>query len=157
MIIRKVTQEDLPMIAKLSKDKSLKDRADICLEYSRICLDEDNTILAFALVKESLLDDYFNGEIPVDDSEDLNDEDYEEGDELWLVEHLIYFKDRQYEVISSYLKKNYNSDILYKVLSELEVNKSGCPIGLIWSKKDINSTFFYNFNNYVWVSVPFVD
>ena len=64
MEIRRIEKKDLPMIAKLAKDETLKTRDDICFEHSKMCLDDDGEVLCFIVLRERSLIVFFNGNIP---------------------------------------------------------------------------------------------
>ena len=68
MNIRRIEKEDLPMIAELAKDETLKTRDDICFEHSKMYLSDDDEVVCFIVLRERSLIDFFNGNIPMDES-----------------------------------------------------------------------------------------
>lgn len=146
MIVRKIEKEDLPVIAKLAKDKSLETRDDICFKYSKICLSDDGEVLCFILLKEHSLIDFFNGEIPADENTEY-DEDYEEGDEWWVKES-IENNENHYEVIAMYSVET----------NEVPFNHTIAKIQdkvVFWtSSTPYFEHYFYHFNNKVWINFP---
>ena len=62
----------------MAKDETLKTRDDICFEHSKMCLDDDGEVLCFIVLRERSLLEFFNGNIPMDESVE-KDDNYEEG------------------------------------------------------------------------------
>lgn len=150
MIIRKIEKTDLPIIAKLVKDKSLETRDDICFKYSKICLSDEGEVLCFILLKEHSLIDFFNGEIPADKNVE-HDEDYEEGDEWWVKEHIEHFE-KHYEIIAMYSKEGQGSPSFNNTIVSIE-NKDV----ILWTiKEQPKFSPFYNFNDVIWVDIPYI-
>ena len=149
MTIRKIEKNDIPIIAKLAKDKSLKTREDICFKYSRICLSDEGDVLCFIILREHSLIDFFNGEIPA--AENMRyDEDYEEGDEWWVKEHIEHFE-KHYEVIAMYIKETQGSPSFINTLASIQDN------GILWTTQEQPKfSSFYNFNDKVWLEIPYI-
>ena len=151
MKTRKIEKSDLPMIAKLAKDKSIKKIEDICFKHSKICLSDDGEVLCFIVLRECSLIDFFGGNIPKD--ENLWD-DAEEGDEWWVKEDVEAYDGKQYEIIAAYLKEGLNTGVFSNLLYAVEFGK-WTQIGVFWSTKDLpSSAHFYHFNNVVWIDIP---
>ena len=145
MNIRRIEKEDLPMIAELAKDETIKKREDICFKHSKICLSEYGEVLCFFLLRERSLIEFFNGKIPTNENVGC---DAEEGDECWIKEDIEYYN-KHYEVIAHYCK---DDNVSYtNTLHAIESN-DGWSIGILWSIKPMRS--FYNYNNIVWLSYP---
>lgn len=155
MVIRSIDKKDLPMMAKLVKDESIKTMEDICYEHSKICLSDDGEILCFIVLREHSLMDFFNGVIPKD--ENLND-DAEEGEEWWVKEDIESYVGKHYEIVAAYLKDIHYSGDYSNLLYAIEFEGWKPQIGILWSVKDLPvSNNFYHFNNTVWLDMPMMD
>ena len=154
MEIRRIEKKDLPMIAKLAKDETLKTRDDICFEHSKMCLSDDGEVLCFIVLHERSLLEFFNGNIPMDENV-KNDKYYEEGDEWRVKEFVESYDGKHYEIIATYLKEGVTKGTYLNLLSAVESNPQ---IGILWSTQDLPSyARFYNFNNVVWINFPRID
>ena len=150
MTIRKIERSDLSIIAKLANDNSLETREDISFEHSRICLSDEGEVLCFIVLREHSLIDFFNGEIPADENFKY-DEDYEEGDEWWVKEHIEHFE-KHYEIIAMYSKKGIGSISFNNTIVSIE-NKNV----ILWTiKEQPKFSHFYNFNDAIWVDIPYI-
>ena len=157
MEIRRIEKEDLPMIAKLAKDESLKTREDICYEHSKIYLSDDGEVVCFIVLRERSLLEFFNGNIPMDESVKI-DEDYEEGDEWWVKKEIEAFDGKHYEIIAAYLKEGVSEMEFSNLLYVVEFEGGNPQIGIIWTINDPpNEADFYHFNNVVWLDYPRTD
>ena len=147
MEIRRIEKKDLPMIAELAKDESLKTREDICYEHSKMCLSDDGEVLCFIVLRERSLIEFFNGNIPANIDED--------GDEWWEKEFIESYGYKHYEVIATYLKEGVSEMEFSELLHRVEFEDRKPQIGIIWSIQDLPSNVcFYNFNNIVWLDMP---
>lgn len=162
MEIRRIEKKDLPMIAKLAKDETIETRNDICFEHSKMCLSDDGEALCFIVLCERSLLEFFNGNIPMDENVEY-DEDYEEGEEWWVKEDIEYIEEH-YEIIAAYLKEGITSkcyywqNLLFAVECDLHDDHYGPQIGILWSTQDLPSyADFYHFNNVVWIDFPILD
>lgn len=155
MNIRRIEKKDLPMIAELVKDNTIETRDDICFEHSKICLSEDGEILCFIVLRERSLLEFFNGNIPMDENVEY-DEDYEEGEEWWVKED-IENNEKHYEVIAMY--DNGKDGVPFnRTITSVESNNGKYPIGVLWTiKEQPKYSRFYNFNNIVWLDIPLDD
>lgn len=150
MTIRKIEKNDLPIIAKLANQTSLESREDICFDHSRICLSDKGEVLCFIILREHSLIDFFNGEIPADENTEY-DEDYVEGDEWWVKEHLVHFE-KHYEVIAMYNKEGEGSPSFNNTIVSIE-NKNV----ILWTiQVQPEFSHFYNLNDTVWVDIPYI-
>lgn len=163
MEIRRITKEDLPMLAKLIGDEDLCSRDDLCLKHSKMSLNDEGVITSFVILRQNSLVDYLGGEIPADVTVDKNDEDYEEGDEYHLREDVSEFeKEEQYEMLYYYLKcGEHYMFTLHPTYMEASgwCSADNGPIGVIWMPYLPNTdipikTCFYNLNDLVWVDAP---
>lgn len=81
------------------------------------------------------------------------EEDYEEGDEWWVKEDIEYF-----DKITTYLKEGVDDQEFSNLLYAVEFEGRNPQIGIIWSIQDLPSNVrFYNFNNIVWLDIPYID
>lgn len=159
MKIRRIEKEDLPLIAKLAKDKTIETMEDIDFKHSRICLSDNGEVLCFVVLRERSLIDFFNGDIPADENPEIMDDEYEEGDE-WLTKEEIESEERHYEVIAMY--DNGEDGVPFnRTLTSAETNgdedrkKPRPHIGILWTTKEQPKySNFYNFNNIVWLDMP---
>ena len=151
MEIRRIEKKDLPMIAELAKDETLKTRDDICFEHSKIYLSDDEEVVCFIVLRERSLIEFFNGNIPANIDED--------GDEWWEKEFIESYGYKHYEVIATYLKEGVTKGTYLILLSAVEREKMRPPqIGILWSTQDLPyNTHFYKFNNVVWIDFPLID
>ena len=151
MEIRRIEKKDLPMIAELAKDETLKTRDDICFEHSKIYLSDDEEVVCFIVLRERSLIEFFNGNIPANIDED--------GDEWWEKEFIESYGYKHYEVIATYLKEGVTKGTYLNLLSAVEREKMRPPqIGILWSTQDLPyNTHFYKFNNVVWIDFPLID
>lgn len=162
MTFRSITKEDLPNLARLVDNQALCTMEGLCLEHSKMCLDDDGTVLAFIIIKQNSLIDYYGGQIPADEAIDKNGKYYEVGDEYHI--HRVIsenFQGQQYELIEWYLSPNEPDEVLRKTFLRF-VGIDSKPIGVIWVEYvkgyDIPlRTEFYDLNSEVWVSIPYVD
>ena len=166
MTFRSIVKEDLSKLAKLADNQELCTMEDLCLEHSKMCLDDNGKVLAFVVIRQNSLIDYCGGQIPADESVNKNDEDYEEGDEYHLREDVAEFKkEEQYEIVSWYLRQG--EDYMFTLRPTYLEASCWCsvenrPIGVIWMPYKPNSdipirTCFYNLNDLVWVDAPIKD
>ena len=81
MELRHITKEDLPKLAELISCEELATREDISFDHSAVAIDDSGVILAFVIMRQRSLQDFFGGRIP-DEIITEDDEDYEEGDEF---------------------------------------------------------------------------
>ena len=161
MEIRNVTRDDLPRLAEIISCEELITREDICFEYSKLMTDTvdgvDNVILAFVLVRQRPVRDFFGGRIP-DEIIPEDDEDYEEGDEFAFREEIEeYFRDNeQYEVVYSYERKDTNK--VFEVYTAMRYE----GILLWWDNENeyiqpILKEYTGVFNNVISCYIPFYD
>jgi hypothetical protein len=166
MTFRSIVKEDLANLARFVEKQDLCTMEGLCLEHSKMCLDDDGAILAFIIIKQNSLIDYYGGQIPADESIDKNGKYYKEGDENHI--HRVIaenFQGQQYELIEWYLNPNEPDEVLHETFLRLvygEFNIESKPIGVIWAEYvkgyDIPlRTEFYDLNSEVWVSIPYVD
>ena len=168
MTFRSIVKEDLPRLAKLADNQELCIMEDLCLEHSKMCLDDKGKVLAFIIIKQNSLIDYCGGQIPADESIDKNGKYYQEGDE-YHVHRVIteYFPTQQYELVEWYLNPIEPDEVLREtflnsVYGEFSIDSK--PIGVIWVEYVKGylmplrlRTEFYELNYVTWVSVPYVD
>ncbi len=109
MEIRNVTRGDLPKLAELISCGELATRDDISFEHSAADVDGNGTVVAFVIMRQRSLQDFFGGRIP-DEIITEDDEDYEDGDEfIYRNETEEHFPESvQYEMIYSYETKDYH-------------------------------------------------
>ncbi len=109
MEIRNVTRGDLPKLAELISCGELATRDDISFEHSAVAVDGNGTVVAFVIMRQRSLQDFFGGRIP-DEIIAEDDEDYEEGDEfIYRNETEEHFPESvQYEMIYSYETEDYH-------------------------------------------------
>ena len=153
MEIRRIEKEDLPMIAELAKDETLKTRDDICFEHSKMYLSDDGEVLCFIVLRERSLLEFFNGNIPANENIDIDDDGW------WEKEFIESYGYKHYEIIATYLKEGATKDTFLNLLSAVEREKMRPPqIGILWSTQDLPyNTHFYKFNNVVWLNFPHID
>ena len=109
MELRHITKEDLPKLAELISCDELATRDDISLDHSAVAIDDSGVILAFVIMRQRSLQDFFGGRIP-DEIITEDDEDYEEGDEfIYRNETEDHFPESiQFEMIYSYETEDYH-------------------------------------------------
>lgn len=109
MELRHVTKEDLPKLAELISCEELATREDISFDHSAVAIDDNGVILAFVIMRQRSLQDFFGGRIP-DEIITEDDEDYEEGDEfIYRNETEDHFPESiQFEMIYSYETEDYH-------------------------------------------------
>ena len=64
MNTRNVTKEDLPKLAELISCEELAKRDDISFKHSAMAVDDTGTVVAFAIMRQRSLQDFFGGRIP---------------------------------------------------------------------------------------------
>ena len=147
MTIRRIEKSDMPIIAKLAKDKSFESRDDICFKYSKICLSDEGEVLCFIILREHSLIDFFNGEIPADENIEY-DEEYIEGEEWWIKDS-IENHENHYEIIAIYSIGN-NEVPFNNTIAEIQDKM------IFWSlSTPPYEHYFYHFNNKVWLNLPY--
>jgi hypothetical protein len=158
MIIRSVEPKDLPRLSRLSKNKSIKNMVDICSKYSKLCLDDNDKIVCYILLRESSVLDYFNGNIP---KQENLDDDAEEGEEWWVKEDIEQYNDKHYEVVAAFMKEDLNYNTESEFLDNVEYGDKKNyhllyqqQIGVLWSRKELPFRHFSNFNDTVWINIP---
>ena len=161
MEIRRIEKKDLPMIAKLAKDETLKTRDDICFEHSKMFLSDDGEVVCFIVLRERSLLEFFNGNIPA--VENFEKDKHKYLDEWWVKEYIEEIEEH-YEIIAAYLKEGVTSkyyywwNLLSAVECDLHDDHYGPQIGILWSTQDLpDDARFYNFNNVVWIDFPILD
>ncbi len=109
MELRHITKEDLPKLAELISCEELAAREDISFDHSAVAIDDNGVIVAFVIMRQRSLQDFFGGRIP-DEIITEDDEDYEEGDEfIYRNETEDHFPESiQFEMIYSYETKDYH-------------------------------------------------
>ena len=109
MELRHVTKEDLPKLAELISCEELATREDISFDHSAVAIDDNGVIVAFVIMRQRSLQDFFGGRIP-DEIITEDDEDYEEGDEfIYRNETEDHFPESiQFEMIYSYETEDYH-------------------------------------------------
>ena len=153
MEIRRIEKKDLPMIAKLAKDETLKTRDDICFEHSKMFLSDDGEVVCFIVLRERSLLEFFNGNIPA-----VENFKGEYLDEWWVKEEIESYDFKHYEIIAAYLKEGVDDQEFSNLLHAVEFEDRKPQIGIIWSIQDLPSNVcFYNFNNIVWLDMPYID
>ena len=161
MIIKDVTKEDLPMLAKLVGNDDWCDDERISFEHSKMCVDEKGDIQAFIILRHNSLIDYFGGEIPLD-IKIMNSPHYYEGAEYAIIEYVKDYctSNNQYEIIIYYNKAEPTCLYAIEPLSRTYMASSDVVWkdmdGVIWMKyeprKDnLLRTRMYNFNDKVWL------
>ncbi|MBR1916291.1 MAG: hypothetical protein IJ832_00335 [Bacteroidaceae bacterium] len=164
MTFRSIVKEDLPRLAKLADNQELCIMEDLCLEHSKMCLDDKGKVLAFVVIRQNSLIDYCGGQIPADESIDKNGKYYQEGDE-YHVHRVIseYFPTQQYELVEWYLNPIEPDEVIYETFLRLMGIESK-PIGVVWVEYVkgclmplLLRTEFYELNYMTWVSIPYVD
>ena len=108
MELRHITKEDLPKLAGLISCEELATRDDISFDHSAVAIDDSGVILAFVIMRQRSLQDFFGGRIP-DEIITEDDEDYEEGDEFIFRNEIEenFPQNIHYEMIYSYETENY--------------------------------------------------
>lgn len=103
MNVRNVTKEDLTKLAELISCEEFSTRDGVSFDHSAMAIDDDGTVLAFVIMRQRSLQDFFGGEIP-DEPSMKEDEDYMEGDEfIFRNETKENFpQNTHYELIYSY-------------------------------------------------------
>ena len=109
MELRHITKEDLPKLAELISCEELAAREDISFDHSAVAIDDNGVIVAFVIMRQRSLQDFFGGRIP-DEIITEDDEDYEEGDEfIYRNETEDHFPESiQFEMIYSYETEDYH-------------------------------------------------
>ena len=64
MNTRNITKDDLPMLAELVGCPELTEREDMSFEHSSMAIDENGEVVAFIVLRQRSLQDFFGGEIP---------------------------------------------------------------------------------------------
>ena len=151
MEIRNITSNDLPVLKNLI---GTDDFADICYEYSKMSLNDNGEITSFVITTPKSIKDYLGGIIP-------NDElcyksiHYYEGMECWIRDDLEeYFPNEQYHISHMYIKQGEDYMILRETYLELPRNH------VYWCLYNISNpiqSHFYNFNNNIWIDIPYID
>lgn len=151
MGIRNITPNDLPALKNLV---GTDDFTDICYEYSKISINDDGEITSFVISTPKSIKDYLGEVIPLDEL-CFKSRHYYEGMEYWVRNTLEdYFPSEQYHISHMYLKEREDYMILREVYLELPRNK------VYWFSHDKPNPIqahFYNFNNNVWIDIPYVD
>lgn len=156
MELRRIERKDLPMIAQLAKDETLKTRDDICFEHSKMYLSDDGEVICFIVLREHSLLEFFNGNIPAVENFEINKHKYL--DEWWVKEFVESYDDKHYEIIATYLKEGVDDQEFSNLLHRIEFEDRKPQIGIIWSSQDLPSNVcFYGFNNVVWIDFPLID
>ena len=103
MELRHITKEDLPKLAELISCDELATRDDISFDHSAVAIDDNGVIVAFVIMRQRSLQDFFGGRIP-DEIITEDDEDYMEGDEYAFRNEVEenFSEEIQYELIYSY-------------------------------------------------------
>ena len=109
MELRHITKEDLPKLAELISCDELATRDDISFDHSAVAIDDNGVIVAFVIMRQRSLQDFFGGRIP-DEIITEDDEDYEDGDEfIYRNETEDHFPESiQFEMIYSYETEDYH-------------------------------------------------
>lgn len=107
MEIRNVTRGDLPKLAELISCGELATRDDISFEHSAVAVDGNGTVVAFVIMRQRSLQDFFGGRIP-DEPSMKDDDEYMEGDEFIFRNEVEenFPQDIHYEIIYSYESEN---------------------------------------------------
>ena len=156
MNIRRIEKKDLPMIAKLAKDESIKTREDICFEHSKMYLSDDEEVICFIVLRERSLLEFFNGNIPA--VENFEKDKHKYLDEWWVKEDIESYDGKYYEIIAAYLKEGVSEMEFSNLLYVVEFEGGNPQIGIIWTINDPpNEADFYHFNNVVWLDYPRTD
>lgn len=158
MIIENVTKEDLPKFAKLLGNNSILMHDDICYEHSKYCMNGNGEITALIILRQHSLYDYFGGDIPLD-----------RNIVKWCESHIrdgisqcFSEESSHYEMLFCYLKDKEYSIHLYNLYAFTHTFDNGMPIGVVWTKHQNDSEFplrnhFDNFNDDIWIDLPFDD
>ena len=98
----------MPKLAELISCEELATRDDISFDHSAVAIDDNGVIVAFVIMRQRSLQDFFGGRIPDEIITD-DDEDYMEGDEfIYRNDTEVHFpEDIHYEMIYSYETENY--------------------------------------------------
>ena len=64
MGLRHITKEDLPKLAELISCEELAAREDISFDHSAVAIDDNGVIVAFVIMRQRSLQDFFGGRIP---------------------------------------------------------------------------------------------
>lgn len=162
MNTRNVTKEDLPKFAELISCEELAKRDDISFKHSTMAVDDNGTVVAFAIMRQRSLQDFFGGRIPNEIISE-GDEDYMDGDEF-------VFRNE----IEENFPEHTHYELIYSYQSELDSSNNGvCRCYnfasqdgvLVWN--DISNPYIVkllntmgpdrDFNNMVSVDVPWYD
>ena len=147
MKIKKVTKEDLPMLAELICSEELATREDICFEYSEYSINPKGEITAFVIVRQHSLFDYYKKNIPYIQQARWNKKLIREQIHTW------HSNDNDhYELLYCYQKSKNDHRHLHNLLAQTEI----LPKGIVWAKYHSGEDFllktqFYNFNNDIWL------
>lgn len=157
MELRHITKEDLPKLAELISCEELATREDISFDHSAVAIDDNGVILAFVIMRQRSLQDFFGGRIP-DEIITEDDEDYEEGDEFAFREEIEenFSDNEQFEVVYSYERKDANE--VFKVYTAMRYE----GILLWWDNENeyiqpILKEYTGVFNNVISCYIPFYD
>ena len=155
--IENITKEILPKLSQMiGSDLSLI-QDDICFEHSKYCMNKDGEIIAFIILRNHSLYDYFNGEVPLDRNIVKWYSHIRDG-----ISECFSEEDNHFEMIFYYLKDMEHSIHLYNLYAFTHTFENGMPIGAIWTKYQSDLDFplknhFYNFNDDIWIDAPFHD
>ena len=151
MEIRNITPNDLPILKNLV---GTDDFTDICYEYSKISINDDGEITSFVISTPKSIKDYLGEVIPLDEL-CFKSRHYYDGMESWVRNVLEeHFPTEQYFISHMYLKEGEDYMVLREVYLELPRNQ------VYWCLYDMANpihSHFYNFNNNVWIDIPYVD
>ncbi len=92
MELRHITKEDLPKLAELISCDELATRDDISFDHSAVAIDDNGVIVAFVIMRQRSLQDFFGGRIPMEGDEYAFRNEVEEN----------FSEEIQYELIYSY-------------------------------------------------------
>lgn len=151
MEIRNISPNDLPILMDLV---GTGDFTDICYDYSKMSINEDGEITSFVITTPKSIKDYLGGIIPIDElcHKSIH---YYEGMECWIRNYLEeYFPNVQYHISHMYLKEGEDYMVLREVYLELPRNH---VYWCLYDKTNPIQSHFYNFNNNVWIDIPYVD
>lgn len=144
---RNVNKDELDTLRLLANNDEYFSSDNIWCEQSKICVDSKGVILGFALIKEHSLFDYLNDKI----QKGIMESEYA----------IINFVNPHYEVLL-FRKDNVITNDNYKIYLDLingiEVDDDGNPIGILWTPEFIaNNWRFVNYNNVVWLDIPYIE
>lgn len=151
MEIRNITPNDLSVLKNLV---GTDDFTDICYEYSKMSINDDGEITSFVITTPKSIKDYFGEIIPIDEL-CFKNRHYYEGMEYWVKNILEeHFPTEQYFISHMYLKEKEDYMVLREVYLELPINH---VYWCLYDKTNPIQSRFYNFNNNVWIDIPYVD